>query len=103
LTYGIGLTDIAKQTSGADTTLRAAHFDAAGLRKKIMMIAPWVLAFNGKRSAQAFFETRVEYGIQSERIGDSAVFVLPSTSGAARMFWDERYWRELAAHLADYP
>jgi TDG/mug DNA glycosylase family protein len=103
LTYGIGLTDIAKHTSGADKTLRSEHFDADGLRKKMVEYAPRVLAFNGKRAAQTFYATSVTYGLQHQSIGEIRVFVLPSTSGAARMFWDERYWRELAAHLADYP
>lgn len=100
-TYGIGLTDIAKHTSGADKVLQAAHFDRDGLREKIAHYAPKVLAFNGKRSAQAFLGTQVEYGLLPERVGDTCLFVLPSTSGAARMFWDERYWRELAAYLTD--
>lgn len=99
LTYGIGLTDIAKHTSGADKTLRSEHFDGEGLRNKIVQYALCVLAFNGRRSAQAFFGTPIAYGAQRERIGETRVFVLPSTSGAARMFWDESYWRELASYL----
>jgi TDG/mug DNA glycosylase family protein len=98
-TYGIGLTDIAKNTSGADKLLKAEHFDTEGLRGKIIRYTPRVLAFNGKRSAQVFFETSVVYGLQRERIGETRVFVLPSTSGAARMFWDEGYWRELVSYF----
>jgi len=38
----------------------------------------------------------VDYGLQSERIGGAAVWVLPSTSGAVRGYWDVGPWRELA-------
>lgn len=96
-TFGIGLTDIAKTYSGADKGLRVAHFDADGLRRKIALAAPRVLAFNGKRSAQALFDgTIVAYGRQAERMGTTAVYVLPSTSGAASGFWDTAYWQQLA-------
>jgi hypothetical protein len=29
------------------------------------------------------------------------MFVLPSPSGRARRFWDERYWFEVAAFVRD--
>jgi double-stranded uracil-DNA glycosylase len=97
--YGIGLTDIAKSVSGADKILRPGHFSADGLRAKIAEYAPLALAFNGKRSAQEFYGHPVMYGKQAEGIGETAVFVLPSTSGAARGFWDESYWRGLASFV----
>src|SRR5690606_40013045 len=53
LNYGIGLTDIAKHTSGADKLLKAAHFDSAGLRGKIVQYAPRGRAFKGERCAEA--------------------------------------------------
>jgi TDG/mug DNA glycosylase family protein len=99
LTCGIGLTDIAKHRSGVDRMLRAEHFDGEVLRDKIVQYAPRVLAFNGKRAAQEFLGTQVNYGLQSVGIGETVVFVLPSTSGAARFFWDERYWHVLAAYV----
>lgn len=98
--YRIGLTDIAKTYSGADSGLRGAHFDAAGLRRKIDSASPRVLAFNGKRSAQAFYGAAVAYGQQPDRIGATTVFVLPSTSGAASGFWDVSRWQALADFLA---
>ena len=99
--YGIGLTDIAKQTSGADSTLKPADFDAGALREKILTHAPRVLAFNGKRAAQAFYErTSLAYGRQPEPLNTTWVVVLPSTSGAARRFWDVRHWHDLADLLA---
>jgi TDG/mug DNA glycosylase family protein len=98
--YGIGLTDIAKTYSGADSGLRRTHFDAEGLRLKIEKFAPTVLAFNGKRAARSFYETDVPFGQQAEKLAVfTTVFVLPSTSGAASGFWDITYWRQLAEFL----
>jgi double-stranded uracil-DNA glycosylase len=38
----------------------------------------------------------VEYGPQERRLGGVRAFVLPSTSGAARRYWDVARWYELA-------
>ncbi len=96
LEFGIGLTDVAKAVSGADSDLPRHGFDAASLRRKINQLAPEALAFNGKRAANEFFSGSVSYGRQSERVGSTVVFVLPSTSGAARRYWNVSYWRALA-------
>ncbi len=97
--YGIGLTNLAPYAVGVDSTLRPGDFDAAGLRTKIEKYAPGVLAFNGKRAAMETYGHGVAYGQQAERIGGCLVWVLPSTSGAARGFWDEAQWQALAATL----
>lgn len=100
--FGIGLTDINKRESGSDRSLSKAAFDADGLRERILRHAPRFLAFNGKKSAQAYFgKTRkaLAYGLQPETIGTTQIFVLPSTSGAARGFWDETHWHALAKML----
>lgn len=99
--YGIGLTDIAKTYSGPDVGLRRAHFDADGLRRRIEQFAPRALAFNGKKAAQAFYGAAVAYGQQTEPIGTTTVFMLPSTSGAASGFWDAGHWQRLADFLAE--
>lgn len=98
--YGIGLTDIAKTYSGADSGLRRGHFDAEGLRHKIERYAPRAFAFNGKKAAQAFYGTgEVAYGRQAQTVGGAVMFVLPSTSGAASGFWDISQWQRLAAFV----
>lgn len=97
--FGLGLTDINKLETGSDRSLSRAAFDADGLRERILYYAPQFLAFNGKKSAQAYFvKTRktLSYGLQPEKIGSTQIFVLPSTSGAARGFWDETHWHALA-------
>lgn len=90
LEYSIGLTDLAKNTFGNDDDLSADSFDVQGLRRKLETFAPRAVAFNGKRGAKIFLDRKVEYGLQPEKVGRTAVFVLPSTSGAARGYWDER-------------
>jgi TDG/mug DNA glycosylase family protein len=95
--YGIGLTDIVKKSFGADSSLRPGDFDRDGLRRRIETYQPGVLAFNGKRAAAAFFGGSVAYGYQPGRdIGVTRIYVAPSTSGAARGFWDESLWRLVA-------
>jgi TDG/mug DNA glycosylase family protein len=113
LSFGIGLTDLAKHFSGADTDLPKGCFDAAMLRQKVETILPRALAFNGKLAARVFFDRRtgpLEFGRQPEMIGTTAIYVLPSTSGAASGDWSIEPWRilareesELFAQLAKKP
>ncbi len=104
LDHGIGLTDVVKTASGPDAALPARAFDPDRLRRRILEFRPRALAFNGKRSAMSFLgAARVAYGRQAGDLGTSAVFVLPSTSGAARGFWEPRYWRELAVFARGGP
>lgn len=101
LQYGIGLTDLVKERSGNDDELVSSDFDRDGLIAKIEQFQPKALAFNGKRASKAFFDNRhIDYGRQPKTIGSTALFVLPSTSGAARKYWDETHWQELANFVA---
>jgi len=94
--YSIGLTDLAKRASGGDTDIATSEFDVDATQEKIEKFAPALLAFNGKRAGKAFLGRPVDYGRQRESIGATALFVLPSTSGAARGHWDDSHWFELA-------
>lgn len=97
--YGIGLTDVAKRTSGPDSALRGGHFDVAGFAARIAANRPRILAFNGKRAAQAALgvnEGRLAYGLQAHGLADADIYVLPSTSGAAAGFWSIEPWKQLA-------
>ena len=93
------MTDLVKARSGGDKTLHAADFGVTELQQKIHQYAPKTLAFNGKKAANTYFGRDAAYGRQPEMIARTVVFVLPSTSGAARGSWDEAYWRELAAFV----
>jgi double-stranded uracil-DNA glycosylase len=94
--FGIGLTDVAKYTSGSDSSLTTADFDAASVVAKIERYAPRILAFVGKRAAREVLGGAVAYGRQEVLIGVSDVWVVPSTSGAARGAWAIAPWRALA-------
>lgn len=98
--YGIGLSGMAPNAVGNDDILRPEDFDPVGLRAKIERVQPRVLAFVGKRAAQEFLGHPIAaYGLQAETVGATQLWVLPSTSGAARAFWDEAPWHALAAHI----
>ena len=94
--YGIGLTDICKISSGSDRAVGSGGFDVPRLLAVLGRHAPGWIAFNGKMAAKAALGRAAGYGRQPERLGPTRVFVLPSSSGAARGFWDVRYWHELA-------
>ncbi len=97
LQYGIGLTDIVKNQVGSDRALRPTAADGAALRSRIVRYQPGVLCFNGKRSAQQFLvRTSVALGLQPEAVLNTSLFVAPSTSAAARRYWDLAVWQELA-------
>ena len=98
--HGIGLTDLAKDESGADWTLTRSAYDVDGLAARIAPLAPGALAFNGKAPAKAFYGAgRIAYGRQPRGLGAIPVFVLPSTSPAARRFWDIAPWRDFAGFV----
>ncbi len=102
--YGIGLTNGAPYAVGLDKVLSKVDFAPDTLRQKMMIYQPRVLAFNGKKAAAMLLgrgTQTVPYGLQPETIGVTRLWVLPSTSGAARGFWDESWWRALAAWVRD--
>jgi TDG/mug DNA glycosylase family protein len=94
--YGIGLTDVAKHASGSDTSLARTDFDPATVIEKVERYEPGILAFVGKRAAREVLDGVAAYGRQDAGIGVSEVWVVPSTSGAARGAWDIESWRALA-------
>jgi len=100
--FRIGLTDLVKGRAGRDTVLAAHDFDIESFKVKIENFAPKTVAFNGKKAAEVFFgRSGVKYGRQVERIGETTIFVLPSTSGAARGYWEPGYWRALARFVSE--
>jgi TDG/mug DNA glycosylase family protein len=96
LNFGIGLTDLCKVRHGSDAEVGTVEFDVDQLQARIAEVEPAYLAFNGKNAAQGALERPVEFGPQEEQIGGATVWVLPSTSGAARRYWDIGPWEELA-------
>jgi TDG/mug DNA glycosylase family protein len=109
--WGYGVTNIvARPTPGIDT-LRPEEYVAgrARLRRKIVRHQPAVVAAVGVTVFRALFPERrgvVALGIQPERIGDSAIFVLPNPSGRnANFSYAEMLaaYRSLARHARRLP
>jgi double-stranded uracil-DNA glycosylase len=100
--YGVGLTDVAKFASGSDASLVPADFDGHAVVAKVERSAPAILAFVGKRAAREVLGATVAYGPQDARMGVSDVWVVPSTSGAARGAWDLAPWQALARAAAGH-
>jgi TDG/mug DNA glycosylase family protein len=93
LDYGIGLTNAAKRTTRGSGDLRAADFAGAleRLDEMAATLAPRAIGFVGKAAYHGVFRERPEHGLQDRRLGETALFVLPSTSPAnAAVPWSER-------------
>jgi TDG/mug DNA glycosylase family protein len=102
LALGLGLTDVCKTAFGADHELARDAFDAPGFRAKMERFRPVTIAFDGKFAAKMALQVKtIPYGRQPERFCGATMFVLPSPSGRARRFWDERYWFELAVFVRE--
>ena len=105
LSYGVGVTNAAKRTTRGSGDLRRA--DYAGARERLEEIArtlrPRVIGFVGKTAYTGVFGGRAEHGLQERRLGDSTLFVLPSTSPAnAAVPWEERLrWFRALHELAE--
>ena len=102
LEFGIGLTDIAKYASGMDHQLARGSLGAdaiAGLKERIREVQPKILAFTSLTGGGKFLGTKAVVGEQSERIGATRIWILPSPSAAARRYWDEKIWRALAKEV----
>ena len=96
LEYELGLTDVCKVRAGSDREVGTGHWDVAGLVAKLDHYTPKWIAFNGKTAARAALGAVDHYGEQPEGLSGVRVFVLPSTSGAARRYWSIDPWREFA-------
>jgi TDG/mug DNA glycosylase family protein len=93
LRYGIGVTNAAYRTTPGSGDLRRADF--AGSAERLERIAaelrPRAIGFVGKEAYRGAFNERPELGLQERRLGETALFVLPSTSPAnAAVPWAER-------------
>ncbi len=93
LRFEVGLTNAARRTTRGSGDLRRADF--AGAAERLEEIArsfqPAEIAFVGKTAYTGVFGERCEHGVQERRLGETALFVLPSTSPAnAAVPWEER-------------
>ena len=84
--WGFGVTNIVpRPTPGIDTLTAREYVEGrVRLRRKILRHRPAVVAMVGVTVFRGMFPARkgpVTLGVQPERIGDSAIFVLPNPSG----------------------
>ena len=84
LDYGIGLTNAAPRTTRGSGDLRRGDFAGAAARldRLALEFASGVIAFVGKEAYRGTFGERPEHGLQERRLGETRLFVLPSTSPA---------------------
>jgi TDG/mug DNA glycosylase family protein len=105
LPLGYGVTNAAYRTTPGSSDLRRSDF--AGSRQRLEQLVrelrPRALAFVGKEAYRGAFGERAELGPQERRLGETALFVLPSTSPAnAAVPYAERlrWFQALATTLA---
>ena len=101
---GYGLTNAAYRTTRGSGELRRADFVGAAERFERLAseLQPNTIAFVGKAAYEGAFRQKPALGRQDLRLGQSALFVLPSTSPAnAAVPYAERlrWFRLLAQHL----
>jgi double-stranded uracil-DNA glycosylase len=108
LSFRLGVTNAAFRTTKGSGDLRRGDF--AGAAERLAGIAdelrPGWIAFVGKEAYRGAFSERPELGVQERRLGESRLFVLPSTSPAnasvpyaERLTWFRRL-QELASGAA---
>jgi TDG/mug DNA glycosylase family protein len=104
LAFGYGVTNAASRTTAGSGDLRRADF--AGSPERLERLAgdlrPRAIGFVGKEAYRGAFNERPELGPQARRLGETALFVLPSTSPAnAAVPYAERlrWFRAFAARL----
>ena len=93
LRYGIGITNAAYRTTRGSSDLRKSDFagSAERLERLAVDLRPRALAFVGKEAYRGPFGGRPRHGLQDASLGETLLFVLPSTSPAnAAVPWEER-------------
>ena len=102
--YNIGLTDLVHNQAGNDREIAKENYDVVGFKEKINVYQPRFVGFTSKTAASFVMgyqgvTSLVNYGLQSQSLGITKIFVLPSTSGSARRYWNESYWFDLKSLL----
>jgi double-stranded uracil-DNA glycosylase len=93
LELGVGITNAAPRTTPGSSDLRKADFVGSAERLETVAreLEPRVIAFVGKEAYRGAFGRRPDHGLQDSALGETRLFVLPSTSPAnAAVPWEER-------------
>ena len=104
LKYRIGLTDLVKTHAGMDHQIplaAAAEIGRSRLRASIVAYRPRFLAFTSKTAGERFLGGKKDYGEQIETIGNTGIWILPSTSGTANGSWRPEIWHAFADRVRD--
>jgi len=82
--YGYGLTNAAHRTTPGSGDLRRGDFAGSAERLEALArdLEPGVIAFVGKEAYRGAFNERPELGLQKRKLGNTRLYVLPSTSPA---------------------
>jgi len=103
LEFGIGLTNLCDRTTheASELTPEELAQGADALRRKLLFYQPKVTCFNGMGIYEAFSgRKKVAPGLQPERLGQTLLFVVPSSSGRTAAYPRQRkleFFRELKA------
>jgi TDG/mug DNA glycosylase family protein len=82
--YGCGITNAADRPTRGSGDLRRADFAGAAdrLARLCLELRPRFVAFVGKEAWRGAFGSRAPLGLHDRRLGETSLFVLPSTSPA---------------------
>ena len=106
LKEGIGVTNAAARTTPGSGDLRKGDFDRGHIERIAHELKPRWIGFVGKEAYRGTFDERPELGVQTRTLGETQLFVLPSTSPAnAAVPWSVRlrWFQELAGRASDLP
>ncbi|XP_014489329.1 PREDICTED: G/T mismatch-specific thymine DNA glycosylase-like isoform X2 [Dinoponera quadriceps] len=92
LQYGIGLTNIVTRATRSASDLKRTEIKegAKVVEEKLTLYKPKIAVFNGKCIYEVFAnissKSTFHFGLQPERIGDTAIWVTPSSSARCAHF-----------------
>ncbi|XP_066587465.1 G/T mismatch-specific thymine DNA glycosylase-like [Prorops nasuta] len=92
LQYGIGLTNIVERATKSSADLKKLEIKEGAkiVEEKIKFFKPKIAIFNGKCIFEVYAnitsKSGFQFGLQAERIGDTSIWVVPSSSARCSNF-----------------
>jgi TDG/mug DNA glycosylase family protein len=99
LLHRLGLTDLVKSHAGMDHQIPLSQLREEAkerLEREVRKYKPQYLAFTSKRAGQEFLGRKRQFGEQPETIQETKIWILPSTSSAAKRSWKPEVWQAFA-------
>lgn len=107
LRHGLGITNAAFRTTRGSSELRRGDFagSAERLERLARELRPRAIGFVGKEAYRGPFGGRPTHGLQERRLGETLLFVLPSTSpaNAAVPYAERLRWFEALTQVLPPP